>query len=322
MRTRVQSAGFTLLEVLVAIAIIVLLTAALFSFYEYSLTVRDRTQEASVEAQLARVVLDRMATEMESVSAVTTFVRMRSVRRGFSVSGGNEGVSPDGGMTGSTSRVAYLSSRNIPPGRFIDPSVLDKEGGSGQRPPLYDVFEVNWFWVDGSGLYRSSRPFVERRISQADLSDMSVTGGDDGAADEVSPWERLLAQRMGTAAPDGTATDPAAEENADPLRVTEKICPEVQWIYLRYYVNGTWQTDFASGPTPQAVEITVGFAPLLTQEEIDAGETTSGRLAELFDDSKAASDREPLPAHSYQRVVLIPSGEMFGGSGVRQQSRN
>ncbi|NOX58291.1 MAG: prepilin-type N-terminal cleavage/methylation domain-containing protein, partial [Planctomycetes bacterium] len=63
--------GFTLLEVIIAIALMVMLMAILFAFYDNALTQREEGAERSRKAQLARVVLERMAREIrQAVGAI------------------------------------------------------------------------------------------------------------------------------------------------------------------------------------------------------------------------------------------------------------
>ncbi|MDD4889184.1 MAG: hypothetical protein PHU85_04585, partial [Phycisphaerae bacterium] len=117
---------------------------------------------------------------------------------------------------------------------------------------------------------------------------------------------------------DGSTAATADEAPPDPLLVTETISPEVQWIHLRYYDGSTWSDTYekgASGPTPLAVEITIGFSPLLTPKHLDEGKTIEDRLKELFGDDAT----EALPSRSYQTVVYLASGELVSRGGVKQQ---
>jgi type II secretion system protein J len=68
--------GFTLLEVLIALGITVLMTTAIYTAYTGNLEAIEQVQDQEVVFQTARVVLDRMARDLEaavidSVSGVT-----------------------------------------------------------------------------------------------------------------------------------------------------------------------------------------------------------------------------------------------------------
>jgi len=60
--------GFTLLEVTIAIGLFIVLMATMFEFYDRSLRAREEGQMISRNAQLARVVLDRMAGEIRQAT--------------------------------------------------------------------------------------------------------------------------------------------------------------------------------------------------------------------------------------------------------------
>lgn len=61
--------GFTLLEAIVSIALFVIVLGMVFSFYDTALAEREQGQAISRNAQLARVVLDRMAQEIRQATA-------------------------------------------------------------------------------------------------------------------------------------------------------------------------------------------------------------------------------------------------------------
>lgn len=313
--------GFTLLEVILSIAIIMLLLGGIFGFYQFTLKVRARTQASATEAQLARVLLDQMARDLRSTSAVTAFIRQRTVQRGFVIRGAGDNTTPEGGLIGTEDSVAFLSSHFIPPSRFVETTVLDEEGPREDRPPLYDVFQVSWSWLfddetqTSFGLYRTSRPALLQRMSEEEAASVDLLGNDETGP---SLWERELAERKGVPL---ESEDPTGADPGDPMQTVDRIAPEVKWMYIRYYDGARWQTSYqdgASGPSPLAVEITIGFAPLLSAEEMEAGKLVKDRLAELFGED----NESPLPARTYQRTVYLSSGEMFSGGGVRNQRRN
>jgi prepilin-type N-terminal cleavage/methylation domain-containing protein len=326
--------GFTLMEIMLAIGIIVMLAAGMFFFYDYALSMRRRSQAAAEQTQLGRVITERMKDELTSVSAVTAFARTRSVVRGFSIKGGVDGTSPDGGMTGSRETMAYLTTRHIPLARFQETTELDEDGGRENRIPLYDVYEVIWHWSYDEeegvnrGLYRIWRPAVQLQVEEED-QDLPDAGFDGEFGEEESPYERLLAERRGEIDPDDPAAMVEADEDAEPttgrrIRKVELISSEVQWVYFRYYDGQTWRESFEPAPgrsAPVAVEVTIGFEPLLSAEELDAGMTVDEKFEEMFSTDEMAAEIPPLPRGSYRRVIRVPSGEMFSGGGGRVRSR-
>lgn len=66
---RHHAPAFTLLEVVISIGLFIVLMATMFQFYDRALRQRDEGQQISRNAQLARVVLDRMADEIRQATA-------------------------------------------------------------------------------------------------------------------------------------------------------------------------------------------------------------------------------------------------------------
>ncbi|HRX83578.1 MAG TPA: hypothetical protein P5572_01010, partial [Phycisphaerae bacterium] len=60
--------AFTLLEMVICIGLFIVLMATMFQFYDTALQRRDEGQELSRNAQLARVVLDRMTDEIRQAT--------------------------------------------------------------------------------------------------------------------------------------------------------------------------------------------------------------------------------------------------------------
>ncbi len=327
-----RRSGFTFFEVIISVAIILLLLAGMFTFYEFSLSIRQRTQTAATEAQLARALMDQMARDLQSTSAVTSFIRERTVERlGFIIRGADSGTAPAGSVVGEPDAVAFLSSRIVPPARFVEADLTDEAGQRADRPPLYDVAQVRWQWLNyidedtgeltSYGLYRTTRPAVINRLSDEEAAGVDLLGND-----ETGPtlWERELAERRGQPLDETLLGVEGADGqgNADTLLTVEHVAPEVQWLYLRYYDGAQWRPNYdagASGPSPVAVEITIGFAPLLSATQLEAGKTAPEALADLFDEEKAL----PLPPRTYQRTVYLSAGELFNDrGGVREQRRD
>lgn len=63
-KRKTSQRGFTLLEVIIAISLMIMLMSMLFVFYENALAQREEGTKRSRDAQLARVVLERMAREV------------------------------------------------------------------------------------------------------------------------------------------------------------------------------------------------------------------------------------------------------------------
>ncbi len=360
-----RAGGFTLLEVLLAISIILLLFGGMFVFYEFALDSRERTQAAAGEAQLARAILSQVAADMESMSALNAALRAGRVRRSVTVVGMGGSPPPDSGLVGSADSLSLQSARYVPLTRFAEVKLWDQGGlgGGGTamsgttdqtggeaeqavRPPMYDVQEVRWFWNydsqtgAGSGLYRTVRPAVLAPLINTENADSFGPGGTGtglagaaggrGAGQGTAPppeaepppdqAEDADADTIVNPVPGEDEDGDGEEEVIDPLLAVERVSPEVRWIHVRYYDGSTWSDTFqggATGPAPQAVEIVISFTPLLTAEQIEAGETVTSRFEQMF----AEDATEPLPPRTYRRVVYLPTATLSAGSTVQMQRR-
>jgi len=58
--------GFTLLEVLIAVTILVIITGIVYSTFSYTITSVEIAREKSISNQTARIILDQMSKEFES----------------------------------------------------------------------------------------------------------------------------------------------------------------------------------------------------------------------------------------------------------------
>ena len=72
MRLRHRRRAFTLLEMVISIGLLIMLLSMTFWFYNSVIEQRTKGVEVSREAQLARVVLDQIATEVRQASAFAT----------------------------------------------------------------------------------------------------------------------------------------------------------------------------------------------------------------------------------------------------------
>lgn len=319
---RTRPPGFSLLEVLVAIGLIVMLSAGMFYFYTYSIESRARTQRAAQEAQLAQAVLKQIADDLNNTSVLTALMQQQSTSSRVRVLGlGNAtpaAASPADGVVGAADSISFQTSRCIPASRFVKTSVADEQTDRENRMPLYDVQQVRWVWnYDAetnvsSGLVRIRRPAVV----SAPVTNESLTSG---AAEDTPDDEAAAAEPADDEFEDDPPDDAAETElPPDPLAVTEEISPEVQWMHLRYYDGTSWSDTYqgGSGPTPVAVEITIGFEPLLSADQIATGTDLAKRLKQLFGDEAD----QPLPPRSYQTVVYLIGGELTA-SAVRPQNK-
>jgi len=75
-----KAKGFTLLETLLAVTIIIMILGTVYSFYDYSVTLTIRGRERLEDIQLARAVVEKIAGELQSVTSSGS--RFSAVLRG------------------------------------------------------------------------------------------------------------------------------------------------------------------------------------------------------------------------------------------------
>lgn len=169
--------GFTLLEVLLAIGLIVLMSSMMFLFYDASLKARDRGTRMIVDTQLARVVAMKIADEIRSANE-------------FGFGGQNLGVSGD-------DRMIRLQTVVLPdPELLIVRSVKD-----APLPAQSDVREVQYYLAydeDETYVYpddtEASAPLglVRREIKTLNQVTLDETNALDVDLDLVAPELKYL----------------------------------------------------------------------------------------------------------------------------------
>ena len=112
--------AFTLLEAVLAITILIVLMATMFAFYNNSLRVQAEGAKISRESQLARVVINRIATEIRQAVGTAT---------GY-------GTGIDGAKHDLTIRTVVTTEREL----WQKRSVREKE-----LPAQHDLREINYY---------------------------------------------------------------------------------------------------------------------------------------------------------------------------------
>jgi len=227
MRNQTRRRAFTLLEVVISIGLFVLLLTTTFAFYDAALREREEGQAMSRNAQLARVVLDRMVREIrQATSNVASYgpgiIGHEDNEFGPSISV-NTIAMPDKAL----SEVRDIDRRRLP-GQFdlrnIQYSILwDYENLDTNGDPV------------ALGLARS-----ETRTFLRDVIIMEDSGSEDGEA--------------------------IAEDAAQAFK-RELYAPEIKYLKFYYFDGATWWKDWNVAALPQMVRITIGFIPGVPPQE-------------------------------------------------------
>lgn len=335
MKRRVYSSrprAFTLMEVLLSMVLMVILisiVAGSVDFHLRQLTVRQTNIE---EAQVARVVLRRIADDLRAV-AVSRPIGASSGGMNASASGSASG-SADSSPTATDDSAAGVgtgspgapnaagasdsSDASDMTGMSDEPTDTAAQAGfygtlyelqvDVSRIPRYEEYSLLAAQSNSGGVGLASDV---RTVSYYAMDGTSSGMGMTGAATMADDWSQTGAKfDNSTEFPRGLvrrvverAAERYAREMSDYSQVQEHLdafAPEVLWIEFRYFDGQQWLTDWDSdvmGGVPMAVEITM---------EIEA------RMAQ--GDAQSSSQTTDFNEHIYRLVVHLPAAEPLSQS--------
>ncbi len=286
--------GFTLLEVLLTLLLASLVLVALGMAVDFQLRVVDRGRGDVEEAQLARVLLHRIANDLRGaipydpldieglvaeVIASTADSAEEAVEA-YGDTGGTAGEddSSRGGSSGESSEGSQDSAPDASDTETTEDSEFDETSGTGESalprttPGLYG--ESDWLQVDVGRLPRldqfdylltqSTGSTTVDRLSDVKTVTYYVIPPEDGAVDpqaDLTESSTGLVRReldRAVASYGSEAGQPDTESDATPL------APEVSAIAFRYSDGTEWLDSWDSGEAgalPAAVEITISIMP-------------------------------------------------------------
>lgn len=276
--TLTQPAGFTLLELVLALALnLVLLTAVSSAIYIF-LRGFQRADRDVAEAQAARAIFSLLAEDLRNLDADATratdeFIDSVSASTPVAVA-----------LRGSRSRLDLLVRQSTLD--LTRPEATTNEPGNAGPPSRVSrvVYALGSESQDGLGAASDNelqaRPGLTRR--QIALSDSS---------------ELTLGDEMPSERDDATAEKPASRESLEVQDVSD--------LRLRYFDGTQWIDDWddTHNERPTAIEVVLGFHrenPLARRGSGDpsAEESADPTLPE-------PSAEEPLPAGAYRLVIAL-----------------
>lgn len=303
--------GVTLLEIILAMGLLVVVSSMTYWFYGSSLeTSRSGTQEAQ-SIRLARVVLDRIATEVRQAATITADNRV--------------------GIRGEPERI-WLSSYRVP-SRILheDPALLES-----LPPPEYDLTKVEYKIVRHPEILHPEEGYeyplglarVEILIPRPDSAERGDAGQGERRSLDASDLERLSQET-------GIDIDELREEQrlaGEEERGDVDLGPEIQWDelyapeirYLRfcYYDGHTWWDKWevsGESPLPQLVMITIGFDPRPPFGEEEGIERVNEEFCTCM--TKDPVDCQPLAADLYSTVVRVPQSDPLYRSRITREAQ-
>jgi prepilin-type N-terminal cleavage/methylation domain-containing protein len=215
--------GFTLMEVILAIALTVLLTGMMFSVWKGGLKARSRAYDAMDKALARRLVMKQITEDLQGAMAVS-FMQL--------------------GMQG-TSQEATWATVILPPARaWAARSMLE----NAPIPPT-DLQRVIYRLRMGED--EEGEPVIEgiERVVQKVL-DVSLP---IPSASAMNDFDNPI--DLGDA-------EEELEEEEDELFESRLLAGDLHYIAFRYFDGSAWQDSWTQPTLPVAVEITIGDSPL------------------------------------------------------------
>ncbi len=339
--------GFTLLEVMLAMLLVGFVLVALMMAIDTQFRVVEATRSRVEEAQLARVVLHRIADDLrclvpkaseEATTSSTDSSSTGSSNTGSSGSGSSgsgssgSGSSNSGGSSRGTSGSSTNSSAKSSDSGSSDSGSSDsgttseseKASESARQPGLSGG--TNWLQIDICRLPRPDQwerllAATEAGVPSGRLFGLKTVAYYLASEDQVPEVGRGLAnQQQGGLVRQEAAW--AAESDASTVEITdapsisanqeniESLAPEVTELGFRYFDGSEWQDSWdscESGTLPVAVEITLVLHPLNTAAKASS---SSGNV-----------DKED-DALVYRLVVDLPAGQIGSTSSDSETEKS
>ena len=305
--------GLTLLEVLLAMGILAVVSSMTYWFYSSSLkTSRDGTK-AAYKLRLARVVLDRITTEIRQTTAMSVDNRV--------------------GLRGDTEHV-WLTSFRVP--RREATMVLDAE--VDEVIPEYDLKTVEYklarhpeiLHEDGYelplGLARVEALIPRRQqvvVSGLDEDFPADGEGVEGESGDAPVDDGEFALELGE---DSLDADGRQGVTLGPdINWEELYAPEIRYLRFCYYDGRSWWDDWdikSDNPLPQLVEVTIGY-DIWPPVGANVGVDDRGVINDEFCTCRNQEpvDCVPLAADQLSTVIRLPQSDPLFRSRVNRETQ-
>lgn len=262
-RAFVARAGFTLLEVVLALTISLGMLAVVLFFYQQSSRLRDATLTASAGLSAVRLTMDRLATELRTASP-----------------------SP-GTFSGGPQEIEFVHSG------FGDPSTWVENTNAASIGAAFPVERVRYTLLatndtgGGGGLERTVEPFNQALTqstnstanSSTNSANTNLDSGLENAFGSNSPMDSLGGTNAFAAIglDDTNLSSLWGSTNttavASVTTSASLVVPELHYFHLRYWNGTTWLQSWSADTLPRGVEISLGTQPMPTDGSTDTVQT-------------------------------------------------
>ena len=298
--------GVTLLEILLAMSLLVTLTSMTYWFYSSSLETSQKGTTEADKLRLARVVLDRIATEIRQASSVTAEDRM-------GIRGDKESIAISTLRVPTKELSKKRSSRDAPPPAEFD--LVAVQYKIARHP---DILHPDDGYEMPLGLARVEVLVPRAEAPGAAKTDQTTPPAEGSADSAASPEETLLDQLF--------SEDEAGDEDVSlepDIQWDELYAPEIRFIRFCYYDGYKWWDDWqvaGENPLPQLVQITIGFDAHPRCGEEFGQDKANEEFCECL--NKDPVDCEPLPGDQFSTIVRVTGADPLFRSRVSRESQS
>jgi len=299
----------TLLEMILATSLLVLLSSLTYMFYSTSLSARDAGMKHAQRLRLARVVLDRITTELRQAPTST---------RDFGV-----------GLVGDPEALV-LTTRRVPRRELARPYAWSDEVPEAE----YDLVQVQYriarhpdlLHDDGYeaplGLAR-----VESRVPRPESPLAKASAGEEGAEpggeeeEQEEPQVPLDESFFEELFSGENAEGGDASLEAD-INWEELYAPEIHYLRLCYYDGYSWWDNWhviGENPLPQMVQVTIGFADHPPLDEDLGQDEVNEEFCECL--NREPPDCLPLARDEHMTVVKLAQADPLFRSRMSREGQ-
>lgn len=300
-----QQRGVTLLEILLAMSLLVTLTSMTYWFYSSSMETNQKGTMEADKLRLARVVLDRITTEIRQASSTTAEDRM-------GIHGEKESIAISTLRVPTKELSKKHSSRDAPPPAEFD--LVAVQYKIARHPDILhdDGYEIPL------GLARVE-VLIPRAMAPGEANQNQSKQPAEGPTDGAAPPEEVFLDELFSE--DGTG-DKDVSLGAD-INWEELYAPEIRFIRFCYYDGYKWWDDWqvaGENPLPQLVQVTIGFEAHPPCGEEFGQDKLNEEFCECL--NKDPVDCEPLPKDQYSTIVRVTGADPLFRSRVSRESQS
>lgn len=288
--------GVTLIEVVLSMGLLVVVSSMTYWFYASVLETTRSETKASHKLRLARVVLDRMATEIRQASAVTIDSRV--------------------GIRGDGERI-WLSTYRVPSREQGKAREIDDDPARAE----YDVTKVEYRitrheeilhedgWERALGLARVE--VLIPRPDHAQLARRRLEAGDALPADDGGLYDEA-----------GEGEEAGDVDLGPQINWDELYSPEIRYLRICYYDGHQWWDRWevtGENPLPQLVQLTIGFDEHPSLEDDLGDDEVNEEFCECQNEDPV--DCVPLTPDQFSRVVRVTQSDPLFRSRVSRETQ-